>query len=72
MTSENDATRAAGAVTNPGATERLHQYWVHGDGLGRRENPLGFTRLTRRLRPVRDAPRQVRQGPAGLLRAGAS
>ena len=26
------AGRAAGAVTNPGGTERLHEYWVHGEG----------------------------------------
>ena len=32
------------AETSPGdarATERLHEYWVHGEGLGRREDPLG-------------------------------
>jgi HK97 family phage prohead protease len=27
--------RAAGQVTNPGGTERLHQYWVHGEGAAK-------------------------------------
>lgn len=27
--------RAAGAVTNPGGTERLHAYWVHGEGAAK-------------------------------------
>lgn len=27
--------RAAGKVTNPGGTERLHQYWVHGEGAAK-------------------------------------
>lgn len=35
MTSENDAARVAGAATNPGATERLHEYWVHGEGAAK-------------------------------------
>ena len=35
MTSENVATRAAGAVTNPKGTERLHEYWVHGEGAAK-------------------------------------
>jgi HK97 family phage prohead protease len=35
MTSENDATRTAGAVTNPKGTERLHEYWVHGEGAAK-------------------------------------
>lgn len=35
MTSENDVTRAAGMVTNPSGTERLHQYWVHGEGAAK-------------------------------------
>jgi HK97 family phage prohead protease len=30
-----DAIRAAGMVTNPGGTERLHQYWVHGEGAAK-------------------------------------
>ena len=32
MTTESGASRAAGAVTNPAGTERLHEYWVHGEG----------------------------------------
>jgi hypothetical protein len=35
MTSVNDAARAAGMITNPGGTERLHQYWVHGEGAAK-------------------------------------
>src|SRR5215471_799850 len=27
--------RAAGAQTNPSGTERLHQYWVHGEGAAK-------------------------------------
>lgn len=27
--------RAAGAVTNPKGTERLHEYWVHGEGAAK-------------------------------------
>lgn len=27
--------RAAGQVTNPGGTERLHEYWVHGEGAAK-------------------------------------
>ena len=27
--------RAAGEATNPGGTERLHQYWVHGEGAAK-------------------------------------
>lgn len=30
-----DMMRAAGAVTNPGGTERLHAYWVHGEGAAK-------------------------------------
>jgi HK97 family phage prohead protease len=29
------AIRAAGMVTNPSGTERLHQYWVHGEGAAK-------------------------------------
>jgi hypothetical protein len=29
------ASRAGGAVTNPGGTERLHEYWVHGEGAAK-------------------------------------
>jgi hypothetical protein len=32
MTSVNDAARAAGMITG---TERLHQYWVHGEGAAK-------------------------------------
>lgn len=31
----DDAARAAGAVTNPEGTERLHEYWVHGEGAAK-------------------------------------
>jgi HK97 family phage prohead protease len=27
--------RAAGKITNPGGTERLHEYWVHGEGAAK-------------------------------------
>jgi hypothetical protein len=27
--------RAAGEVTNPSGTERLHEYWVHGEGAAK-------------------------------------
>jgi HK97 family phage prohead protease len=29
------AQRAGGMVTNPGGTERLHEYWVHGEGAAK-------------------------------------
>jgi len=29
------AMRAAGIVTNPSGTERLHEYWVHGEGAAK-------------------------------------
>jgi len=29
------ASRAGGAVTNPSGTERLHEYWVHGEGAAK-------------------------------------
>ena len=29
------AARVAGAVTNPRGTEKLHAYWVHGEGAGK-------------------------------------
>jgi HK97 family phage prohead protease len=29
------AMRAAGMITNPAGTERLHQYWVHGEGAAK-------------------------------------
>lgn len=30
-----DTGRAGGMVTNPSGTERLHQYWVHGEGAAK-------------------------------------
>jgi HK97 family phage prohead protease len=30
-----EVARAAGKVTNPGGTERLHEYWVHGKGAAK-------------------------------------
>ena len=36
MTTEfEDAVRAAGMITNPKGTERLHEYWVHGEGAAK-------------------------------------
>jgi HK97 family phage prohead protease len=35
MAEFTDAARAAGMITNPGGTERLHQYWVHGEGAAK-------------------------------------
>jgi len=32
---ERGAMRVAGKVTNPGGTERLHEYWVHGEGAAK-------------------------------------
>jgi HK97 family phage prohead protease len=32
---EYGAVRIAGHVTNPGGTERLHEYWVHGPGAAK-------------------------------------
>jgi len=32
---EHGAVRLGGQVTNPGGTERLHQYWVHGEGAAK-------------------------------------
>jgi HK97 family phage prohead protease len=29
------ADRALGKITNPGGTERLHEYWVHGEGAAK-------------------------------------
>src|SRR5215469_4624984 len=31
----SDGERAGGAVTNPRGTERLHEYWVHGEGAAK-------------------------------------
>jgi phage head maturation protease len=30
-----DQARAGGKITNPGGTERLHEYWVHGEGAAK-------------------------------------
>lgn len=35
MTTDNDAARAAGKAANAAGTERLHQYWVHGEGAAK-------------------------------------
>jgi HK97 family phage prohead protease len=32
---ERGAVRVGGQVTNPGGTERLHEYWVHGEGAAK-------------------------------------
>jgi HK97 family phage prohead protease len=32
---ERGAVRIGGQVTNPGGTERLHEYWVHGEGAAK-------------------------------------
>ena len=32
---ERGAARVGGQVTNPGGTERLHEYWVHGEGAAK-------------------------------------
>ena len=32
---ERGAARIGGQATNPGGTERLHEYWVHGEGAGK-------------------------------------
>jgi len=32
---ERGAARIGGQVTNPGGTERLHEYWVHGEGAAK-------------------------------------
>jgi phage head maturation protease len=43
--------RAAGMVTNPEGTERLHQYWVHGEGAAKIqwEAPGSFDRCVAEL-----------------------
>jgi phage head maturation protease len=50
-TEPDSAARAAGAVTNPRATERLHAYWVHGEGAAkiRWGQPGDFDRCTTEL-----------------------
>src|SRR5215831_1140417 len=53
-----EAARAAGMVTNPSGTERLHQYWVHGEGAAkiRWGSPGDFDRCVRHLsKYIRDA-----------------
>jgi HK97 family phage prohead protease len=49
--SEWIAERAGGAVTNPGGTERLHEYWVHGEGAAKIAwgSPGDFDRCVRHL-----------------------
>jgi len=32
---DGETQRAAGMITNPSGTERLHQYWVHGEGAAK-------------------------------------
>jgi HK97 family phage prohead protease len=52
-----DAARAAGMITNPAGTERLHQYWVHGEGAAkiRWGEPGDFSRCVEHLRKyIRD------------------
>jgi HK97 family phage prohead protease len=47
----NDGQRAAGMITNPSGTERLHQYWVHGEGAAKIqwEAPGSFDRCVLEL-----------------------
>jgi HK97 family phage prohead protease len=51
MDEVNAAARAAGMVTNPSGTERLHQYWVHGEGAAKIqwEAPGSFDRCVAEL-----------------------
>jgi phage head maturation protease len=51
MDDVNAAVRAAGMVTNPSGTERLHQYWVHGEGAAkiRWGEPNDFARCVEHL-----------------------
>lgn len=46
-----EAARAGGMVTNPSGTERLHQYWVHGEGAAkiRWGEPNDFARCVEHL-----------------------
>ena len=32
---ERGAARVGGQAAHPGATERLHEYWVHGEGAAK-------------------------------------
>jgi phage head maturation protease len=51
VTDVGDAARAAGMLTNPSSTERLHQYWVHGEGAAkiRWGEPNDFARCVEHL-----------------------
>ena len=48
---ERGAARVGGQVTNPGGTERLHEYWVHGEGAAKIAwgTPGDFDRCVRHL-----------------------
>ena len=48
---ERGAVRIGGQVTNPGGTERLHEYWVHGEGAAKIAwgTPGDFDRCVRHL-----------------------
>jgi HK97 family phage prohead protease len=48
---ERGAVRIGGQVTNPGGTERLHEYWVHGEGAAkiRWGTPGDFSRCVEHL-----------------------
>jgi HK97 family phage prohead protease len=48
---ERGAMRVAGKVTSPGGTERLHEYWVHGEGAAKIAwgTPGDFDRCTAEL-----------------------
>jgi HK97 family phage prohead protease len=48
---ERGAARVGGQVTNPGGTERLHEYWVHGEGAAkiRWGTPNDFARCVEHL-----------------------
>jgi HK97 family phage prohead protease len=55
---ERGAVRVGGQVTNPGGTERLHEYWVHGEGAAKIRWGEGgdYDRCVRHLsKYVRDA-----------------
>lgn len=51
--------RAAGMLTNPKGTERLHQYWVHGEGAAkiRWGQPNDFSRCVEHLSKYLREPR---------------
>jgi len=55
---ERGAVRIGGQVTNPGGTERLHEYWVHGEGAAKIAwgSPGDFDRCVRHLsKYIKDA-----------------